>query len=75
MRLFRQLFLCVTSLQCFYTVLSKTVERATQFPDLYEASVVELQDGLERGDFSSVDLVKVNLNFTARQNVTDRHPQ
>lgn len=31
----------------------------TTFPDLYEASVTELQDGLERGDFTSVDLVKV----------------
>lgn len=29
------------------------------FPDLYEASVIELQDGLKRGHFSSVDLVKV----------------
>ena len=29
-------------------------------PDLYEASVVELYEGLERGDFSSVDLVKVS---------------
>jgi len=29
------------------------------FPDLYEASVLELQAGLEAGDFSSVDLVKV----------------
>ena len=73
MRFFRQALLCVTSLQCFWTVLSKTVERATQFPDLYEASVVELQDGLERGDFSSVDLVKVSLDLTARQNVNDRH--
>ena len=29
------------------------------YPDLYEASVLELQAGLEAGDFSSVDLVKV----------------
>lgn len=30
-------------------------------PDLYEASVLELQAGLTAGDFSSVDLVKVPL--------------
>ena len=29
------------------------------YPDLYEASVVELQAGLDAGHFSSVDLVKV----------------
>ncbi len=29
------------------------------FPDLYEASVLELQQGLDGGSFSSVDLVKV----------------
>lgn len=30
-----------------------------QCPDLYEASVLELQQGLDAGHFSSVDLVKV----------------
>jgi len=30
-----------------------------QFLDLYEASVLELQQGLDAGHFSSVDLVKV----------------
>ncbi|KAH9024026.1 amidase signature enzyme [Lactarius deliciosus] len=29
-----------------------------QLPDLYEASIAELQDGLENGHFTSVDLVK-----------------
>jgi amidase len=29
------------------------------FPDLYEASVEELQDGLDAGSFTSVDLIKV----------------
>jgi len=29
------------------------------YPDLYEASVLELQQGLDVGHFSSVDLVKV----------------
>ena len=32
---------------------------ATVFPDLYEASVLELQAGLDAGTFSSVNLVKV----------------
>ena len=32
---------------------------ATVFPDLYEASVLELQAGLDARTFSSVDLVKV----------------
>ena len=32
---------------------------AVTFPDLYEASIAELQAGLEKGHFTSVDLVKV----------------
>ena len=31
-----------------------------QYPDLYEATIAELQEGLARGQFSSVDLVKVS---------------
>lgn len=31
--------------------------------DLYEASIHDLQSGLESGHFTSVDLVKVRLNF------------
>jgi amidase len=34
-------------------------EPQVRFPDLYEASVLELQHGLDAGHFSSVDLVKV----------------
>lgn len=34
-----------------------------QFPDLYEASVLELQQGLDAGHFSSVDLVKVRYSL------------
>lgn len=30
------------------------------FPDLYEASIAELQSGLHNGHFTSVDLVKVS---------------
>ena len=33
------------------------------FPDLYEASVLELQEGLDAGHFSSVNLVKVKSQF------------
>ena len=56
-----------------YTVTTITLETATLkslsmaesnnsvFPDLYEASVVELQAGLDAGNFTSVDLVKVSL--------------
>ena len=33
----------------------------SKFPDLYEASLVELQDGLQKGLFTSVDLVKVRI--------------
>lgn len=34
--------------------------KSSDFPDLYEASIAELQDGLSAGLFSSVDLVKVS---------------
>lgn len=36
-------------------------EARDSFPDLYEASVVELQTGLQRRQFTSVDLVKVRV--------------
>ncbi|KAF8062472.1 amidase signature enzyme [Lyophyllum atratum] len=52
------------------------------FPDLYEASVTELQAGLEAGHFSSVDLVKayfarideVNLRGPALRAVLEINP-
>lgn len=44
------------------TALDGTVKTETVFPDLYEASVLELQAGLDAGHFSSVDLVKVLTN-------------
>lgn len=34
-----------------------------KYPDLYEASIVELQSGLEKNQFTSVDLVKVRSLF------------
>lgn len=44
-------------------VLSSSLSTTTQgvFPDLYEASIEELQSGLEAGHFTSVDLVKVSI--------------
>lgn len=35
-----------------------------QFPDLYEASILELQAGLDAGHFTSVDLVKVSVLYS-----------
>ncbi|KAK7062779.1 hypothetical protein VNI00_000268 [Paramarasmius palmivorus] len=46
---------------------TQDVRKTVTFPDLYEASVVELQEGLDAGDFSSVDLVKA---YFARINET-----
>ncbi len=37
------------------------VDRVGSFPDLYEASISELQKGLQNGEFSSVDLVQVSI--------------
>ncbi|EIW53226.1 amidase signature enzyme [Trametes versicolor FP-101664 SS1] len=55
---------------------------AINFPDLYEASIAELQDGLERGHFTSVDLVKayfarieeVNLQGPTLRAVLETNP-
>jgi amidase len=41
-----------------------TRRAASDFPDLFEASVVELQAGLEAGNFTSVDLIKVCSCFS-----------
>jgi amidase len=42
-------------------MICKTSSHA--LPDLYEASIAELQDGLVKGSFSSVQLVKVSSSF------------
>ncbi|TDL20725.1 amidase signature enzyme [Rickenella mellea] len=60
----------------------RLASRAKALPDLYEASVVELQNGLEAGDFTSVDLVKayfarideVNLKGPALRAVLEKNP-
>ncbi|KAG8763151.1 hypothetical protein FRC12_008680 [Ceratobasidium sp. 428] len=53
-----------------------------EYPDLYEASIVELQTGLDKGHFTSVDLVKaylirideVNIKGPALQAVIETNP-
>lgn len=40
-----------------------SISSNTNLPDLYEASITELQDGLDKGAFTSVDLVKVSRIF------------
>lgn len=35
------------------------VSGSAAFPDLYEAGIAELHQGLDKGQFTSVDLVKV----------------
>lgn len=48
---------------------SRNVQKFAGFPDLYEASIAELQEGLEQKVFTSVDLVKARgfllLHFVA----------
>ncbi|KAL5498069.1 hypothetical protein ACEPAH_3000 [Sanghuangporus vaninii] len=53
-------FVFVRCVVCAFVQQAENVSitSSQKFPDLYEASVVELQDGLSRGGFSSVDLVK-----------------
>ncbi|KAH7928860.1 amidase signature enzyme [Leucogyrophana mollusca] len=60
-----------------------TSEELDGFPDLYEASIAELQTGLEKGLFTSVDLVKaylarideVNLKGPALRAVIETNPK
>ena len=53
------IFVCLQITRGVITALDGIVKTETVFPDLYEASVLELQAGLDAGHFSSVDLVKV----------------
>ncbi|CAE6478195.1 unnamed protein product [Rhizoctonia solani] len=56
---------------------------ASEYPDLYEASIKDLQNGLDRGEFTSVDLVKayfarvneVNLKGPRLRAVIETNPQ
>ncbi|GLB40037.1 putative amidase [Lyophyllum shimeji] len=64
------------------SVLGPLSKPKVEFPDLYEASVSELQEGLEAGHFTSVDLVKayfarideVNLKGPALRAVLEINP-
>lgn len=53
------IFACLQITRWVITAFDGTVKTEIVFPDLYEASVLELQEGLDAGHFSSVDLVKV----------------
>ncbi|KAH8112419.1 amidase signature enzyme [Phellopilus nigrolimitatus] len=77
-------FALCTVLRCINPCfcVSATFKRTTVLPDLYEASVTELQEGLEAGAFSSVDLVKayfarieeVNLQGATLRAVLEMNP-
>jgi hypothetical protein len=43
------------------------ISKSVYYPDLYEASINELQDGLTERHFTSVDLVKVGVPTFVRQ--------
>ncbi|CAE6470951.1 unnamed protein product [Rhizoctonia solani] len=43
------------------SVVASAYSTAPKYPDLYEASILELQSGLDKCQFSSVDLVKAYL--------------
>ncbi|KAJ7120181.1 amidase signature enzyme [Mycena epipterygia] len=62
--------------------ISNPLSRAPALPDLYEASVPELQAGLDAGHFTSVDLIKayfarieeVNINGPGLRAVIELNP-
>jgi hypothetical protein len=65
LRMLLSVFLLILHGHCIATLSSGPLVLATEtspaLPDLYEASVLELQAGLDAGHFTSVDLVKVNF--------------
>jgi len=64
--LHNMVFPCLTFLLSFIVPFSSTQEHHGCLPDLYEASLVELQRGLEKGHYKSVHLVKVSSVDTFR---------
>lgn len=44
-----------------------------RFPDLQTATVTQLQDGLTKGHFTSLDLVKVSLSRTEYRTILCTH--
>ncbi|KAJ6562367.1 amidase signature domain-containing protein [Mycena capillaripes] len=83
---FALILLCTHPARCFSIAspfgFGLGVARAPVLPDLYEASVPELQAGLQAGYFSSVDLVKayfarieeVNINGPGLRAVIELNP-
>lgn len=69
MKVFRLCATLCVALQAAFPVLGAAL------PDLYEASVTELQEGLQKRLFTSVDLVKVKRLFIASKSrkLTDKH--
>ncbi|KZP00704.1 amidase signature enzyme [Calocera viscosa TUFC12733] len=74
---------CFTGLALLCVVLGSTAAFSSpELPDLLDASISELQAGLERGDFTSVDLVnsylarieEVNLRGPALRAVIETNP-
>lgn len=75
--MFRRLAICAFLFACYASLMSSCVgvlqqhardrPRASSaaFPDLYEASIAELQSGLESGLFTSVDLVKASKSLVS----------
>jgi len=62
-KLFTALFLFSNALAFVSgaVVRDAAVAAASKYPDLYEASIAELQSGLEKNQFTSVDLVRAYL--------------
>ncbi|KAG8736352.1 hypothetical protein FRC12_017667, partial [Ceratobasidium sp. 428] len=61
---------CVWLFILLPSALSIALQPLANYPDLYEASILELQAGLEKNQFTSVDLIRAYLaridevNFT-----------
>ncbi|QRV95570.1 amidase [Ceratobasidium sp. AG-Ba] len=56
-----RLFMTLIALLLAGAVYFCVPPRAIEYPDLYEVSIAELQNGLDKGRFTSVDLVKAYL--------------
>jgi hypothetical protein len=52
----------VISLSAPHPQLKRLDDANTTFPDLYEATIADLQAGLDAGHFTSVDLVTVRTS-------------
>ncbi|KAL5638946.1 hypothetical protein ACGC1H_003348 [Rhizoctonia solani] len=78
-------WLIITLFLSFFpsNAVASAYSTTSKYPDLYEASILELQSGLDRHQFSSVDLVKaylarideVNLKGAQLRAVIEINPQ